>query len=139
MDSMTDRRRGVIGGVDAHIDSHHVVALDEQGRVLGDAAFPATVSGYGRLHRWLCGFGEIRLVGAESTGSYGAGVTRYLQSQGVCVLEINQPARATRRLRGKSDAIDAEAAARQALAADRPARWRPIVRVKWLGRSSAWV
>ena len=120
MDSMTDQARDVIGGVDAHVDSHHAAALDAHGRLLGSAGFPATSAGYHDLCDWLSSFGTLRLVGVESTGSYGAGLTRLLQPQGVSVVEINQPPRATRRLRGKSDAIDAEAAARQALATHTP-------------------
>ena len=90
MDSMTDQAGGVIGGVDAHVDFHQG-QLDEQGALLGVAAFPATSHGYEQLHGWLSGFGEIRCVGVESTGSYGAGLTRLLQSRRVSVVEINQP------------------------------------------------
>ena len=32
----------VIGGVDAHADSHQVAALDERGALLGSESFPAT-------------------------------------------------------------------------------------------------
>jgi transposase len=49
------------------------------------------------------------------TGSYGAGLARYLATQQVPVVEVNQPDRSTRRRRGKTDAVDAEAAARAAL------------------------
>ncbi len=51
----------------------------------------------------------------ESTGSYAAGLTRLLIAEGVRVLEVNQPHAHTRRRRGKTDAIDAEMAARHAL------------------------
>ncbi len=51
----------------------------------------------------------------ESTGSYAAGLTRHLLAEGVRVLEVNQPHAHTRRRRGKTDAIDAEMAARHAL------------------------
>jgi len=40
------------------------------------------------------------------------GLARFLRAQGLVVLEVNQPSRQTRRRRGKSDPIDAEAAAR---------------------------
>jgi transposase len=48
----------------------------------------------------------------EGTGSYGAGLARYLHKAGQVVLEVNRPDRAARRRRGKSDPVDAEAAAR---------------------------
>ena len=64
---------------------------------------------------WLKSFGEIDRVGVESTGSYAAGLTRHLLTEGVRVLEVNQPHAHTRRRRGKTDAIDAELAARHAL------------------------
>ena len=54
-------------------------------------------------------------VGVESTGSYGAALIRYLTSEEIAVIEINQPHPHTRFRRGKSDPIDAEAAARKVL------------------------
>jgi transposase len=55
-------------------------------------------------------------VGVEGTSSYGAGLTRHLRQAGVTVVEIDRPDRRTRRARGKSDPIDAYAAARTTLA-----------------------
>jgi transposase len=104
----------ITGGVDCHADSHHAVALDQLGRRLGDAVFPATARGYAQLTAWLCSLGRIDRVGVESTGAYGAGLARHLHRAGVRVVEVNQPHPHTRRRRGKSDAIDAEAAARTA-------------------------
>ena len=115
---MMEHATGVIGGVDCHSRTHHAVALDDRGRRLGDAEFPATARGYRALHGWLASFGEIAAVGAESTSAYGAGLTRWLTSNGVRVLEVNQPHKHLRSRRGKSDAIDAEAAARKVLAGE---------------------
>ncbi len=106
----------VIGGVDAHAESHQVAALDERGALLGSESFPTTAHGYRELLQWLSSFGKLDLVAVESTGSYAAGLTRYLRSQAVRVLEVNQPHAHTRRRLGKSDPIDAELAARAALA-----------------------
>jgi transposase len=111
-----DRR--IIGGVDCHQRTHHAVALDAQGHRLGDREFPATRAGYDQLRAWLDQWGPIRAVGVESTGSYGAGLTRSLTAAGVQVIEVNQPHRHTRRRRVKSDPIDAEAAARKVLAGE---------------------
>jgi len=108
----------VFTGVDSHTDTHHAAVLDERGGLLGTQGFPATREGYEALHRWLASFGEIKTVGVESTGAYAAGLARYLVSCEVRVLEVNQPHPHARRRRGKSDAIDAEMAARRALSGE---------------------
>ena len=95
--------------------------VNHLGAVLGTESFPTTAAGYRALLRWLRGFGALQRVGVEGTGSYGAGLARYLAGQDVEVLEVDRPSRRTRRMRGKSDAIDAEAAARSALARARTA------------------
>jgi transposase len=107
--------RRVIGGVDAHADTHQAAALDDRGAILGSESFEASRAGYRQLLAWLGSFGEIDRVGIESTGSYAAGLTRYLLAEGIRVLEVNQPHAHARRRRGKTDAIDAELAARHAL------------------------
>jgi transposase len=106
----------VTGGVDTHKDVHLAAAIGETGRLLGTAAFPTTASGYRRLLAWLRGFGRLGRVGIEGTGSYGAGLRRFLNGAEVDVVEVNRPNRQWRRRRGKSDPADAEAAARSALA-----------------------
>lgn len=113
--SMQDEPLDVTGGVDTHGDQHVAVVVDGVGRILGTAAFAATPAGYGRLVVWMRSFGRLARVGVEGTGSYGAGLARYLASEGVPVVEVNRPNRQTRRRRGKSDTTDAEAAARAAL------------------------
>lgn len=106
----------VIGGVDTHHDTHVFAALDGRGGLLATAAFPATRAGYAEALAWLGGFGEVHRVGVEGTGSYGAGLARFLAGQAIEVLEVCRPNRAERRRRGKSDPIDAENAARAVLA-----------------------
>lgn len=106
----------VIGGVDTHGHTHHVAALDTAGRILATAQFDANSHGYRRLLSWLRAHGELASVGIEGTGSYGAGLCRYLMSEGVVVLEVDRPDRRMRRRHGKSDPVDAEAAARSVLA-----------------------
>src|SRR6266581_3756896 len=112
---MTDQRRAVVAGVDAHTDEHHLAVVDLQGRLLGAAAFPTTAEGYSRLIGWLRGQGEIERVGVESTGAYAAGLVRALLADGLEVVEVNQPHPHARQRLGKSDPIDAELAARAAL------------------------
>ena len=118
--------RVVIGGVDTHGRTHHAAVIDQQGRLLADREFAADSSGDQQLHRWLGRHGRLDLVGVEGSGSYGAGLTRYLLDHGVNVVEVDRPDRRLRRQRGKSDPIDAEAAARAVLAgtATAPAKAR---------------
>jgi transposase len=113
--SMQHEPREVTGGVDTHADEHVAAVIDQTGRILGTRSFPATRAGYQQLLRWFRDHGQIVRVGIEGTGSYGAGLTRFLAGEGVEIVEVNRPNRQTRRRRGKSDTVDAEAAARAAL------------------------
>ncbi len=106
---------GVFGGVDTHADVHVAAVLDSNGGVLGAGSFPADQAGYRQLTKWLLGFGPVIRVGVEGTGSYGVGLARHLRGVGVVVVEVDRPNRQTRRRLGKSDPIDAEAAARAVL------------------------
>jgi transposase len=112
MHSMTQDERRVVGGVDAHADTHHFAALDERGALLATRSFPTDTPGYAQALDWLEGFGSIDAIAVESTGSYAAALVRYLRAHGLKVVEINQPHAHTRRRVGKSDPIDAELAAR---------------------------
>ena len=108
----------VTGGVDTHKDSHTAAAVDGAGRRLGIETFPATTTGYRALLNWLRSFGRLVRVGVEGTGSCGAGLGRFLRKAEVVVLEVSCPSRKLRRQQGKSDPVDAEAAARAALAGE---------------------
>jgi hypothetical protein len=99
-------------GVDTHVDVHVAVALDQLGRRLGFLTFPTSPAGYGELVAWVGRLGHLERVGVEGPGSFGAGLTRWLRARGVVVLEVPRPNRQLRRHAGKSDWIDAEAAAR---------------------------
>jgi transposase len=81
---MPKRTRMVIGGVDTHGRIHHAAVLDEQGRLLGDREFPADCGGYRQLLSWLGRHGQVGVVVVEGTGSYGAGLARYLSDQPGC-------------------------------------------------------
>lgn len=115
MSSMTSKTCPVTGGVDTHRDTHHAAVVDQLGRELGDAEFPATPAGYRRLLRWMRTFGTLTRVGVEGTGAYGAALARYLRQSGLVLVEVNRPDRTARRSKGKSDPIDAYAAAKAAL------------------------
>ena len=143
---MGRRTTTIIGGVDTHSATHHAAVIDARGRLLDDAQFPATQAGYTAMLAWMRRLGRLSKVGVEGTGSYGAGLARYLHYQSVEVLEVPRPDRRLRRQRGKSDPIDAEAAARTVLAdkasgapklADGPIEAIRMLRVTRLGAVKA--
>lgn len=113
-----DSQEEVILGVDTHLDIHVGVVIDAVGRVKGTLSIETNLKGYEELLNWVRSFGRLGRAGIEGTGSYGAGLTRFLERSGVEILEINRPNRSRRRNRGKSDPTDAESAARAVLADD---------------------
>lgn len=119
----SDDEPWVVAGVDTHKDTHHVAVLNAAtGAGLGDMRVPATPAGYDRLHDFVRSHGRIRMIGIEGTGSYGAGLARALRAAGAPTPGVIRPKRSQRR-RGKSDPIDAYAAAGRAPARGRrPAR-----------------
>jgi transposase len=120
MTSMPTERAPVTSntiGVDTHKDVRVAVAVDGIGRRLGQVSVPASASGYRELLAWALQLGEVIAFGVEGTGSYGAALSRCLRAERQQVIEVNRPDRSTRHRLGKSDPIDAEAAARSVLAA----------------------
>jgi transposase len=113
--TIVEDTRAITGGVDTHADMHVAAALDPIGGLLGVREFPATAAGCAELLDWLRGFGTVALAGVEGTGSYGAGLARYLAAAGVRVVEVDRPDRQDRARQGKSDPLDAVSAARAAL------------------------
>lgn len=112
--TIVEAGRPVTGGVDTHLDIHVAAALDRVGGVLGVEAFAASAAGYRDLLAWMSSFGPVARVGVEGTGAYGAGLSRYLQRNGVAVVEVDRANRQARRQVGKSDPADAVEAARAA-------------------------
>ncbi|WP_240528282.1 IS110 family transposase [Streptomyces amritsarensis] len=107
--------RDVFGGVDSHADTVHVAVISDNGGHLADAEFATTAAGYAAALAFLTAHGHVIAIGVEGTSSYGAGFPRTARSRGHQVIEVNRPDRAERRRTGKSDPIDAYAAARAAL------------------------
>ncbi len=105
-------RPRVTVGVDTHKQVHVAAGRDQLGRRLGTTVAPANRAGYGQLLAWARGLGKVEAWGVEGTGSYGAGLVRFLAASGQRVVEVNRPDRQLRRRRGKSDPVDADAAAR---------------------------
>ena len=116
--SMPEAGSSVIAGIDTHRDFHVVAVINLLGIVLGVATFPTTRSGYLEAVSWITSFGAIDAVGVEGTGSYGKGIARVLTDAGIDVLEVIRPNRQTRRRYGKTDQVDAIAAARTVLAGE---------------------
>jgi transposase len=131
-------------GVDTHRDEHVMaVVTAPAGAVVAGAAAPANARGYRELLRVAEQHAPGRRAWAiEGTGSYGAGLGRYLRARGECVLEASRAPRSERRLRGKDDALDAARNARATLASDsralpRTGERREALRLLLLARRSA--
>ncbi len=105
----------IIIGIDTHKDVHAAVAINGIGARLGATTIPTTPAGYQTLRAWAEAFGTIRAFGIEGTGSFGAGLSRFLQANGHSVIDVNRPNRQFRHQHGKSDPLDAESAARAVL------------------------
>ncbi|WP_274565231.1 IS110 family transposase [Streptomyces spiramyceticus] len=111
----TEASEDVVLGVDTHKDVHVAAVITMTGALLDTRSFHTTQEGYRQLLARARAFGRLQRAGVECTGSYGAALTRYLHSEDITVTEVNQPDKATRRRRGKTDAIDAAAAAQAVL------------------------
>src|SRR6266540_2017903 len=104
-------------GVDTHKELHVAVALDVLGARLDSREIATTPAGYRSLLSWAQELG-VPAFAVEGTGSYGAGLVRFLERAGVSVYECERPRRQERR-HGKSDLIDAGLAARRLVGGER--------------------
>jgi transposase len=112
-------------GVDTHKDTHTAaVVTAATGAVVEQATVPATPAGYRQLLQLAGQQPGQRVWAIESTGGYGAGLTRFLSANHEQVVELDRPKRTARRHGAKSDPIDATRAAREALGRDRLAQPR---------------
>jgi transposase len=114
-DDQNSHTAEIILGVDTHKDLHVAAVITSLGALRQTTTFPATAAGYQALLDWAGTFGVLRRAGVECTGSYGAALARHLGAAGIEVIEVNQLDKATRRRQGKTDSLDAEAAARAVL------------------------
>lgn len=114
---VTDHIELVIGA-DTHADTVHIAAITVVGHPVGDREFEADPGGYRAAVEYVTGLGSVAVAGVEGTASYGAGLTRALVDAGIDVVEVTRAVKSSRRLRGKSDPLDAYSAARTALAGD---------------------
>jgi transposase len=117
--AVNEGTRRIVGGVDTHKDLHVAAVVDEQDRVIETRSFATTRQGYRQMLAWMRAFGDLQRIGVESTGSYGAGLLRFMQQAGIAVLEVTTPDKQDRRRRGKNDDLDAQNAAHAAFAGQR--------------------
>jgi transposase len=113
-------------GVDTHRDEHVLAVVSvPAGAIVAGAAAPTNARGYRELLRVAERYAAGRRAWAiEGSGSYGAGLARFLAGRGEAVLEVSRAPRTERRLRGKDDALDAARTARAVLASETLARPR---------------
>ncbi len=102
--------------VDTHKERDYAMALDDLGQMLAELVVAATAAGYEQLRRWAedLSHGQALTFEIEGVGSWGAGLCQHLQHAGHTVVEVERPRRRERRA-GKSDRIDALAAAKRVL------------------------
>jgi len=118
---LADRLDYVVG-VDPHRDEHAVGVVEvRSGVVVFETSVAADSGGYAEALRLAETHAPGRRAFAvEGTGSYGAGLTRFLTGRGERVFEVGRlPTQ--RHGSGKTDALDAVRAARAVLAQERPA------------------
>jgi transposase len=112
-------------GVDPHRDAHALAVVEvPSGAVVFEASSAASGDGYAQLLR----FADLhapgsRVFAVEGTGSFGAGLARFLANRSERVLEVGR-LRRERSSGGKTDALDAVRAARSVLSQTRPAQPR---------------
>jgi transposase len=123
--TIVEPTRPLTAGVDTHSEVHVAAVVDQVGGVLGIETFDTTATGCRQLLEWLHGHGEVSLVVVEGTGSYGAGLCWHLTRAGIRVVEVDRPNRQVRRREGKSDPVDAVAAARAALSGQARSSQKP--------------
>ncbi len=131
-------------GVDTHLDEHVLAVIAApSGVVVAQRSIHASARGYAAALRFAADKANgARVWAIEGTGSYGAGLARFLAGAGETVLEVSRTPRAERRLRGKDDALDATRTARAALASEtlalpRSGQRREALRLLLVARRSA--
>lgn len=105
-------------GIDTHARTHTYCLIHAHtGAIVDTTTFPTSAAGNDRAVRWITRrtSGTAILAAVEGTSSYGASITALLVRAGIDVVEIRPAPRSSHAHTGKSDALDAEAAARSVL------------------------
>lgn len=107
-------------GVDTHSKTHTYAITDTAtGACIDCKTFPANDAGIKRAINWIQHWNQHRILAAvEGTGSYGSALTTALTAASIPVTEAIPPKKKSRRGQGKSDPIDARAAATSVLGTD---------------------
>lgn len=113
-----DPRYKLYLGVDTHLELHVATLINELGQVVKSKSFSVDLAGYRELLAWCKSYGFLQKAGIEGTGSYGAELTKFLNKNCIDVYEVMRPNRMERRLKGKTDVIDSENAARSVLSGE---------------------
>ena len=131
-------------GVDTHLDEHVLaIVAAPSGAVVARRSIQASARGYNAALRLAAAEASgARVWAIEGSGSYGAGLARFLAGRKETVLEISRTPRAERRLCGKDDSLDAARTARAALASEtlalpRSGERREALRLLLVARRSA--
>ena len=112
---MLAERVEVVIGVDTHKHTHTAVVVAASGARLAEVTVTADPTGYAELIALAQAHGQLRAWAIEGAGSYGAGLAAALHARDELVVEVARPKRPPRRRGAKSDALDAERAARETL------------------------
>jgi len=132
----------MVVGVDTHKATHSAALLNELGVVQGGLEVAASAAGYRQLLDWARSTSAARVWVVEGTGSYGAGLAKYLSEQDEVVYEGDHPKRSWRGPAGKSDQLDAIWVAKEALSGRRRSQprargERELLRVLLTARNGA--
>jgi transposase len=133
----------VVIGVDTHKHTHTAaVVASSTGAAIDELTIDTDPAGYAELIELADRHSKLRAWSIEGTGSYGAGLTRFLAERGELVIELDRPSRPVRRNGAKSDPLDAvragrEALTREHLAQPRAAGERAALAVRLMARRSA--
>ena len=114
----------VIIGVDTHKQTHTAVAITGLGARVGELTVSACTQGYHDLEAWAASLGSIRGFAIEGTGSYGAGLSRFLRESGHTVHEVCRPDSTARRITSAPRSQPAHASAAIARPFQSPGRAR---------------
>lgn len=118
--SMVSEKYDDVIGIDTHARTHTYAAVHTRtGAREHCEAFPVTPAGMRRAIAWLrrSSTGEV-LAAVEGTRSYGSSITALLTAESIPVVEVKPPKKQARAGVGKTDEIDATAAAMSVLGKD---------------------